>query len=93
MTELHAAVQKLHADKCALQNAMDAEEEMVVNRLQRQLEVPLSALPPPPPPLSPAHPHTHCVTHRAPACPGEGGGGEDATLCSAQTFGRWGSTA
>jgi len=42
VTELHAAVQKLHADKCALQNAMDAEEEMVVNRLQRQLETLLS---------------------------------------------------
>ena len=45
VTELGAAVQKLHADKCALQNAMDAEEEMVVNRLQRQLEVRLPCPP------------------------------------------------
>lgn len=40
--ELAAAVEQLHQDKCALTNAMDAEEEAAVNRLQRQLEALLS---------------------------------------------------
>ncbi|KAK3233690.1 hypothetical protein CYMTET_56047 [Cymbomonas tetramitiformis] len=36
--ELGAAKVRLHSDKCSLENQMEAEEENMVNRLQRQLE-------------------------------------------------------